>query len=143
MDKKTLKKQKHITMETFLRYYCNVEDEAIIESLSGLSHKELKAVCKHIYGIDLLSVPFEIVTKLDLNSGNILLVHDNYNNPAPYINPSKKREQTIINEQVRRVMPDDSLDLEEIIDIIEENWTIPDVDISTIGSFTLTKKKGR
>ncbi|MCI9084610.1 MAG: hypothetical protein HFH46_03255 [Bacilli bacterium] len=143
MNKKVIKKQNHITMELFLRNYCGVQNEALVSQLSELSHRDLKEVCRQIYGIDLLSVSFESLSKEDLNCGNILLVYDAYHASAPYINPLKKKEQEIVNKPVSRVIQDDTLDSDEIIDIIEENMTIPDVDISSIGSFTLTKKRGR
>lgn len=143
MNKKLIKKQNHISMELFLRNYCNFQNEELINQLSELSHKEIKEVCRQVYGIELLSVSFESISKEDLNCGNILLVYDAYHASAPYINPLKKKEQEIVYEPVSRVRLDETLDAEEIIDIIEENWTIPDVDISTIGSFTLTKKRGR
>lgn len=143
MNKKEIKKQNHISMEIFLRNYCGIQNEELINTLSVLSHKDLKEVCRQVYGIELYSIAFENVNKENLNCGDILLVYDVYHASAPYINPLKKKEQEIACKPLVRQTINNTLDSEEIIDIIEENMTIPDVDISTIGSFTLTKKKGR
>jgi hypothetical protein len=124
--------QKSITMKNFLKNYCNIENNEIIDKLSSLSHKDLKIVASVIYNINLVSLPFDIVNKENINRGNIILVRDTNHNLAPYKNPLQNVEYFS-----PKKIETQEMDYEEIIDLIEENLTIEDVDISSVGSFNI------
>ena len=158
MNKKALKKENNITMERFLRSYLKIDNEYIIDSLSRLTHRELKTVCREIYKLYIISIPFEEVELEDLYEGSIILVSDIHGNIAPYKNPNQKSIKDIHEEidnyhvpknyyfQKRQQMQEETRkleDYEETIDLIEENLTIEDVNISNIGPFTIVKRKRR
>lgn len=145
MNKKAIKGQHSISIEKFLRLYCQIDNESIIETLSLLSHKELKKICREVYGINLYTLPFETVEQEDISIGDVILVNDRYGNLAPYKNPYKSLDELLPTPSYTLTV-DHSLDYDEILDIIENNLTIEDVDISKIGSFSLPSKiykKGR
>ena len=89
MNKKELKIQPHISMEKFLRQYLNIQNEKVIETLKELSHQDFKELYEYMYSLKLKCLPFEIVSKEDIQMGDVLLVADRYNNLAPYINPKQ------------------------------------------------------
>lgn len=68
-----------ITLDYFLKNYYGLRHKG----LTKLKHKDLKTL--NIEGIK--SVPFDIVTRNDISSGEVLLVSDSSNNLAPYVNP--------------------------------------------------------
>ncbi len=86
MDKKDLKNQKFISVAKFLRDYYEL-DAHTISTVENLSHKELKEVCRDVYGINLSSLPFDTVTQENINCGDVILVNDTKMHPAPYKNP--------------------------------------------------------
>lgn len=143
MNKKMVKKQHSISMEKFLRDYCHLENDYLIEMLSGLSHKELKDVCRDIYKLRLMTLPFEKVSVEEVNCGEVVFVNDAFYNPAPYKNPRTKN----IDDMVMLTKDNSSDDYsdaelyEDIVDAIENNMTIEDADISSVGSFNLPKVK--
>lgn len=59
MNKKLVKQQEHIPMERFLRDYVRVENEIVIDTLSGLTHHDLKLVCEEVYGIRVSRLPLK------------------------------------------------------------------------------------
>ncbi len=87
MDKKQIKFSRKMDMEQFLRSYCAIDNEDLIYALSKLTHKQLKPLARS-YGIKLSSVRFEDVEIEDINTGEIILVNDCFNRPAPYKNPN-------------------------------------------------------
>lgn len=122
MNKKLIKKQCHISMEKFIRYYLDIEGERIIDILLGLNHRDFKDICRELGIIDLTSISFEDVTKEDIETGSVLLVADINNNLAPYINPILS-DFDLIMEEERRKNYDFSLYLEtyeEYIDTLDE-----------------------
>ncbi len=99
MKKNEIKKQTMISIQQFLRDYYGMDNEAILNRLSTLSHKELKIICKEGYGINLNSLPFEEVTIESLKCGNTLLVRDGHDNSAPYRNPQALYFNEILNSK--------------------------------------------
>lgn len=87
MNKKQIKSQQSISMGKFLRLYCQIDNEVVINMLSSLSHKELKKVCNDAYNIELQTLAFEDVEQEDVSIGEIIFVSDNSGNLAPYKNP--------------------------------------------------------
>lgn len=103
MDRKKIKRQPHCLMETFLRSYVGIEDELMIEKLADLSHKQFKDIYDEIGTVKLRRLPFEDITSDDVQMGDVLLVLDKDNNPAPYVNPIRANFDKIIEEeQVKR-----------------------------------------
>ena len=141
MDLKTLKKQRHVTIEDFLRNYCQIENEYVISMLKDLSHHELKAVCQEVYKIPLSRISFDAVCQSDINSGNVLLVVDSSSNSAPYKNPQAQFQSIIDNPTPATGDFETEQYYEESVDLIEDNLTIEDVKIKSIGSFNIPKKK--
>ena len=141
MNKKKIKEQHSISMEKFLRDYCNLENDYLIDMLSGLSHKELKDVCRDIYKLKLMTLPFESVSVEEVNSGEVLFVNDVFYNMAPYRNPEKEKMDDIALKQSKEEDRERIELYEDIIDTIEDNFTIEDVDISSIGSFDVPKER--
>lgn len=143
MNKKMVKKQHSISMEKFLRDYCHLENDYLIEMLSGLSHKELKDVCRDIYKLRLMTLPFEEVSVEEVKCGDVLFVNDVFYNPAPYKNPRNKNMDDMV-LPIKSNSNDDHSDeelYEDIVDAIENNMTIEDVNVSSVGSFNLPKQK--
>lgn len=138
MNKKLVKKQNHISMEKFLRDYCHLESELLIERLSRLSHREVKEVCKKAYQINLLTLPFEAVGVDDVKCGNVVFVSDAYYNSAPYENPNKINVREIISQNPPFQPLSYEMDYAETVDFIENSLVSP--KIKSIGSF---KTKGR
>lgn len=87
MNKKQIKSQPSISMGKFLRLYCQIDNDVVINMLSSLSHKEVKKVCKDAYNIELQTLPFEDVEQEDVGIGEVIFVSDSCGNPAPYKNP--------------------------------------------------------
>ena len=56
MNKKQIKNQNSISMETFLRSYLEINNEQVIFVLSRLVHKEFKTVCREIYKLYVTSI---------------------------------------------------------------------------------------
>ena len=142
MNKKLVKQQQSISMEKFLRNYCHLENDYLIDMLSALSHKELKEMCREIYKLKLMTLPFEEVSTEDINSGEVLFVSDAFYNPAPYKNPLKENVREIFSQPVNKERTKDLENeekYEDIIDAIEDNFGNENVDISSIGSFNLPK----
>ena len=103
MDKREIKDQTMISIGQFLRDYYEMDNEAVINRLSTLSHKELKTICREGYGIDINSMPFDEVTIESLKCGNTLLVRDGHGNPAPYRNPKIISFNDILNnDKIRK-----------------------------------------
>ena len=146
-DKKVKKikkgKSHSISMEKFLTEYCGIENEEIVSVLTTLSHQELKDVCEKVYKVRLITVPFEVANENEyINNGDFLSVLDAFNHEAPYVNPSKKREASLLeNCPLISSCIDNTLTYDEIVDILEDNLTLCDMDISGIGSFDLPKVK--
>lgn len=149
MNKKELEKQNKITIEAFLRNYIEIDNENIIDTLSSLTHKEFKKVCKEIHNLHITSIPFEAVELEDLCMGNIILVYDTCGNIAPYKNPNQKGIIEI-HEEIRdyptpKLSYLDALEevefYEAIIDTIEDNLTDETSDISSLGSFKIPVKE--
>ena len=88
MDKKQVRKSHKIDMGHFLRDYYGVDNERLIAELCNLSHKELKELAP-FYGIALVRTSFDLVSFDQIAMGSIVLVNDAFNNPAPYVNPSR------------------------------------------------------
>lgn len=148
MNKKQVKRQKHITMEEFLRNYCQIENDTVINLLKNLSHHELKIVCMEIYKIPLTRLPFDKVYQEDVDRGDILFVSDSNACSAPYKNPQAKLQEIL----TQPTKPTNDFEMkqiyEETIDLIEDNLTIEEMNISSVGSFDIPqqktyKKKGR
>jgi len=91
----------------------------------------------------LWTLPFETITQEDINTGEIILVGDRFNNIAPYHNPNKVLDDLFEFNPRLSFTIDQSLDYDDYLDIIEDNLTIEDVDVSKIGSFNKTYKKRR
>ena len=100
MNKKDIKKQEHVSMGKFLKDYVGIENENVLNWLSGLTHREIKEICDEIYLLDLTRISFESVTKEEVERGEILLVIDKDNNPAPYTNPIQDEFDIIMDEIV-------------------------------------------
>ena len=104
MNKKELKMEQHISMKKFLRCYVGVENGLVLNWLAGLTHRELKEVCDELMMLDLTRISFEEVTKENVQKGDVLLVLDSDNNPAPYNNPKQNTFDDIIEEERQRKM---------------------------------------
>ena len=102
MNKKELKKQEHISMEKFLKNYVGIENEKVLNWLTELTHREIKEICDDIYSLDLTRISFESVTKEELERGEVILVLDKENNPAPYTNPTQNEFEDIIREETEK-----------------------------------------
>ena len=89
MNRREIQRQQYISMKKFLRDYCHLENEYLIEMLSNLSHKELKEVCNELYKLELMTLPFDVVSVDEVKRGEVLFVNDVFYNPAPYKNPNK------------------------------------------------------
>ena len=88
MDKKQVRKSHRMDMAHFLRNYYGVDNEKLLSELCGLSHKDLKRIAP-FYGIELVRTNFDLVSVDQVAMGSIILVNDAFNNPAPYVNPSR------------------------------------------------------
>ena len=86
MNKKEVRNCYKMNLRHFLINYCGIDNDSLVTDLCNLSHKELKQVAS-LYGIYLKNVSFEDVYFDQLATGEILMVNDVYNNPAPYVNP--------------------------------------------------------
>lgn len=132
-------------MEKFLRTYCHIESETLIDMLSSLSHRELKDVLRELYKIKLSTLPFELVSPEALNNGEILMVDDAIGNPAPYRNPARIDEkqffEDIIAHQKPTINRENEEDYENIVDTIEEYLTIENIDITCLAPFNIPKTK--
>ncbi len=102
MNKKELKKQEHVSMEKFLKNYVGIENEKVLNWLTELTHKEIKEICDDIYSLDLTRISFESVTKESLERGEVILVLDKDNNPAPYTNPAGNEFDDIMKKQTEK-----------------------------------------
>ena len=102
MNKKELKKQEYVSMEKFLKNYVGIENEKVLNWLSDLTHREIKEICDDIYSLDLTRISFDSVTKEDLERGEVILVMDKENNPAPYTNPFQNEFDDIMMEESER-----------------------------------------
>ena len=102
MNKKELKKQEHVSMERFLKNYVGIENEKVLNWLTELTHKEIKEICDDIYSLDLTRISFESVTKESLERGEVILVLDKDNNPAPYTNPAGNEFDDIMKKQTEK-----------------------------------------
>lgn len=82
-------------MEYFIKGYVQIDEE--IEKLKNATHKDIKFL-----NFDCVkTVPFEILSKDRVFTGEILLVKDVKNNIAPYLNPlrlekNKKKERKML-----------------------------------------------
>ena len=121
MNKKELKKQPHISMEKFLRQHLNIQNERVIDILKELSHQEFKDLYEDLYSLRLKCLPFEVVSKEDVQVGDVLLVLDKYNNPAPYINPVQVTFDEILEIERQKYIQSwsEPETLEEYIDTID------------------------
>ncbi len=88
MDKREIKKAHKMLISGFLVRYYDVRNFALARSFNRLTHKELKFLLPS-YGIELLSFDFEEVEPYQLENGEVVLVKDVFNNPAPYANPRR------------------------------------------------------
>ncbi len=141
MNRQELRNQEYISTEKFLRDYCGIENQTLIDMLSQLSHRDLKELCDELYKIKLVSVPFSTLTKSELSSGEILLVEDAYHQAAPYKNPSKEE---IILDPLTYEPIDRTLDLNDYIDYFDTYLTLEEDMVSDNAGFSITKsKKGR
>ncbi len=71
-----------ISMEDFLKNFVGIDNQ----NLNRAKHKELK-----FFNLA-TAVPFDIVTKESVMTGDILLVRDKANNIAPYKNPYREKK---------------------------------------------------
>ena len=149
MDKKELKNQPRISMEKFLRQYLNIQNETVIEKLKGLSHQDFKELYEYLYSLKLKCLPFETVSKEDIQIGDVLLVADRYNNLAPYINPKQISFDEIFEierqKDIERWTEPETI--EEYIDTLDNiafDINIPDSVIKTYSkSKTITRKEDK
>lgn len=111
MTKKEIRKAPSITMAHFLKRYLDITDEILLTKLTELSHCEIKEVAR-IYGVDLLKISFDDLTKDMIARGDILLVEDAYGNKAPYINPMRKIENEYETTLDERYVSHELYDLE-------------------------------
>ena len=88
MEKKQVRKSHKMDMTHFLRNYYGVDNEELLLELCSLSHKDLKKIAPY-YGIELVRTSFDLVSFDQIAMGSIVLVNDAFNNPAPYVNPSR------------------------------------------------------
>ena len=142
MNKKELKIQPHISMEKFLRQYLNIQNETVIETLKELSHQDFKELYEYMYSLKLKCLPFEIVSKEDIQMGDVLLVVDRYNNPAPYINPKQISFDEIFEIERQRdikkwTQPET---LEEYIDTLDNIAFDINISDSVIKNYSKSKK---
>jgi hypothetical protein len=86
MTKKEIRKERKMNLEHFLRSYYEVDNQALIATLSKMTHKQLKTIAP-LYGINLVRTSFDSLDKEQLLTGTILLVEDCFHHPAPYVNP--------------------------------------------------------
>lgn len=86
MDKKELRHAEKMSIKKFLRRYYGFTNEELLTKLSKLSHKQLKEVVG-FYDINIHKISFDNLTREMLASGEVILVTDRFDNPAPYINP--------------------------------------------------------
>ena len=135
-------KSSSISMEKFLREHCGLDNENIIFTLAQLSHQEFKEVCQKLYNVKMITVPFEVAFDREhFNNGDFITVRDVIGNEAPYVNPCKKRENKILDTPSKSTDINDLEYYDNIIDMIEDNMTVEDADISSVGSFDLPKVK--
>lgn len=121
MNKKIIRNQSHISMDKFLRDYCYIGNEYLIEVISSLSHREMKRVCMEAYDIKLVTLPFELVTSEDVKRGDVVLVIDTFNNCAPYKNPKKIDLLEIMSENSRLKQNSYKMNFDEMIDSVESS----------------------
>lgn len=146
MNKKELNTQPHITMEKFLKQYLDIQSERIITFLKELSHQEFRELYEELYSLKLNCLPFEIVSKEDVQIGDVLLVLDRYNNPAPYLNPKQMYIEDIMEIERQRTIQSwaEPETIEEYIDTLDNiafDINIPDSMIKTYSkSRTITRK---
>ena len=88
MDKKQVSKSYKLDMVHFLQNYYGIDNEELLLELCSLSHKNLKKIAPD-YGIELVRTNFDLVSLEQVAMGVIILVNDAFNNPAPYVNPSR------------------------------------------------------
>ena len=149
MNKKEIKKQPHISMEKFLRQHLNVQSERVINLLKELSHQEFKDLYEDLYSLRLKCLPFEIVSKEDVQMGDVLLVLDKYNNTAPYINPMQVTFDEILEIERQKYIqswaePETLEDYIDTLDSIVFDETISDSSIKTYSkSRTITRKEDK
>lgn len=134
MNKKSLKKQSHISMDKFLRNYCYISNEYLIDKLSSLPHKELKRVCREVYNLRLTTLPFELVSSEEVKCGDVVFVEDAFNNYAPYQNPSKIDAYEIMSENPKPKPISYEMNFDEMIDSVENS--LVRTKVKRIGSFS-------
>lgn len=88
MNKKQVRKSHKMDMKHFLRNYCYIDNEMLIDELCNLSHKDLKKIAP-LYGIELVRTNFDLVSNEQILNGTIIFVEDIFGNPAPYVNPNR------------------------------------------------------
>ena len=86
MNKKELRHTEKMSMMKFLRRYYGFTNEKLLTKLSKLSHKQLKEIVE-LYDINIRKISFDDLTREMIASGEVILVTDRFDNPAPYINP--------------------------------------------------------
>ena len=127
MNKKEIQKQQYISMKKFLRDYCHLENEHLIEMLSSLSHKELKEVCNELYKLELMTLPFNIVSTEEVKRGDVLFVNDAFYNPAPYKNPRKKELEDLLFDDLELFEDEEEKELFSS-DIISQNVKVKKIN---------------
>lgn len=130
MNKKEIRNQNYCLMETFIMSYIGINDKKITKELLKLNHKDFKEYCRML-GINLTCVPFEFVTKEDIENGDILLVADKKRCVAPYKNPIKANFNSIMEEETERQI--------EKIYKVEENMQTFDDYIDDLDEIALDK----
>ena len=121
MNRKELKKEPHISMEKFLRYYLGIESDSVIDLLSNLHHGELKDVYKQLYRINLRSVGFDDISKEDIETGGVLLVSDRSSHLAPYTNPLYTDFDLLMQNPMHVFLKqDNTITYDEYIDTLDE-----------------------
>ncbi len=86
MNKKEINQSINISMKYFLETYYNVTNQALLDDLIKMSHKDIKIILE-MYGIKLKRTCFQDLTREKIASGEVILVTDGFGNLAPYKNP--------------------------------------------------------
>ena len=90
-----------ISMERFLSNYYGVTDLKMLLFLSSLTHSDLK----EDELIKTTCVPFDSILKMDIYTGEVILVRDTNGNIAPYKNPLRygyiqEKKEELVEEKI-------------------------------------------
>lgn len=110
-----------ISMEQFVLEYFGEEDAKALKFIKTLRHSDLK-----IQMTIAKCVPFDIVDKHKIYTGEIILVKDSEGHIAPYLNPLRIQMQMIMEQTIskKETNEESSNEVMETAETIEEQTTI-------------------